>query len=270
MIGHSAPAERPVHEALSAALAGLSASQLSLIASIAQALQVPAESSIGPHTDIVDDVFSETMSNLLTVHHALHEEPLNKKSFEYLFKQCLTATGHAAALNSRPGDSAWDVEGAGYRWSLKTEAARGISAKAIKIEKLMEARWVREATTSEKCADAVRTVLPRHMEHYQRILILRAFDMGDGYSYFLEEIPVELLVRKFSSTLPVDIEKKGRSISYGADYFDDRGIKIFRMLLDSSVEKVRLWFQADHAIHHGSWRIRVTDVQEVQQESMAI
>ncbi len=186
--------ERTAHAEIAIQLTNLSANQLSLVSSIAHALQIPVDTTISPHSDIVDETFSETISNLLTVHHALHEEPLSKKSFEYLFKQCLTKGGRPARLNPNPGDSTWDVEGAGFKWSLKTEAARGISANSIKVEKLMEARWVREATTPEKCAEAVRTLLPRHMDHYQRVLVLRAFKTQNGYSYFLEEIPANLLL----------------------------------------------------------------------------
>lgn len=253
---------------VSGLLAKLSARQLSIIASMARALQVPVVATIGRHSDIVDETFSETISNLLTMHHALHEEPLNKKSFEYLFKQCLTAGGRSAHLNPNPGDSAWDVEGAGFRWSLKTEAAKGISASSIKVEKFMEARWVREATTPEKCAEAVRMFLSRHMEHYQRILVLRAFATGNGYFYSLEEIPADLLAAKFSSIRPADIAKRGNAISYGADFLDEHGSKICRILLDSSVEKIRLWFQTSYSRHHGSWQIRVNAIQEIQQESM--
>lgn len=260
--------ERTAYTEIATQLTKLSPNQLSLVASIAHALQVPVDTTMDPNSDIVDETFSETISNLLTVHHALHEEPLNKKSFEYLFKQCLTKGGDSARLNSNPGESAWDVEGAGFKWSLKTEAARGISANSIKVEKLMEARWVREATTPEKCAEAVGTILPRHMDHYQRVLVLRAFKTQNGYSYFLEEIPVQLLLEKFAAVRPDDITKKGKAISFGADFFDDHGAKIFRILLDSSVEKVRLWFQTSRATHHGWWGIKVSDVQEIQQESM--
>jgi restriction endonuclease SmaI-like protein len=253
---------------LSCQLARLSPSQIALIASMARALEVPVKAAINPTSDIVDEAFSEAVSNLLTLHHALHEEPLNKKSFEYLFKQCLTASGRQARLNPNPGDSAWDVEGAGFRWSLKTEAARGISAASIKVEKLMEARWVRDAVTPEQAAEGVRTVLTRHMEHYERILVLRAFGFPDGYSYFLEEMPVDLLREQFAQVAAGDVAKKGKAISYGIDFRDKYGEKIFRILLDSSVEKIRLWFQASHSVRHGSWHVRVGDVQEVQQESM--
>lgn len=221
--------------------------------------------TIGQYSDLVEEKFSETMSNLLTLHHALHEEPLNKKSFEYLFKQCLAAAGYSARLNPRPGDSAWDVEGGGFRWSLKTEAAKGISAKSIKIEKLMEARWVREATSPHSCAEAIRTILPGHLQHYDRLLVLRAFQRNNAYSYSLEEISIDLLTKKFISVSPEDIGKRGKAISYGADFYDDRDDKIFRILLDSSVEKIRLWFQADKAVTHGTWTICVEEVQAAQQ-----
>jgi hypothetical protein len=36
------------------------------------------------------------------------------------------------------------------------------------------------------------------------------------------------------------------------------GTRILRILLDSSVEKVRIWFEAAHAIQHGSWQVSLT------------
>lgn len=246
----------------------LTSTQLALVLSMARAMQIPVVVSDTADSDIVDDVFAETMSNLLTLHHALHEEPLNKKSFEYLLKQCLVASGRPAVINPAPGDESWDVEGAGYKWSLKTEAAKGISVSTVKIEKLMEAIWVREATDPDKCAEAVRTRINRHIQDYDRIIVLRAFATQDGYRYDLVEIPKPLLVASFENADPQQFEKQGRSISYGADFCDMHGARIFRILLDSSVEKIRLWFRSDFALIHGRWLVHVDAAQAAQQNTI--
>ncbi|MGY4712946.1 hypothetical protein ACXDF8_25935 [Mycolicibacterium sp. CBM1] len=246
----------------------LTPTQLALVLSMARAMQVPVTVSDTSDSDIIDDVFAETMSNLLTLHHALHEEPLNKKSFEYLFKQCLVASGHPAEINPTPGDESWDIRGAGFKWSLKTEAAKGISAATVKIEKLMEAIWVREATDPDKCAEAVRARINRHMQDYDRIIVLRAFVTTHGYRYDLVEIPKRVLVAHFESAEPQQFQKQGRSISYGADFSNTVGSKVFRILLDSSVEKIRLWYRSDFARVHGRWQVQVEAAQAAQQNTI--
>lgn len=45
------------------------------------------------------DAFSETLVNSLLLHHAFHEESLNKESFEYAMKGCAEAGGRVAELD---------------------------------------------------------------------------------------------------------------------------------------------------------------------------
>lgn len=256
-------------EGLTDALARLTPSQLTLIESMARAMQVPVDIGGTRSSDIVDDAFAETMANLLTIHHATHEEPLNKKSFEYLFKSCLLAQGLDAGLNPNPGNENWDVRGGEQKWSLKTEAAVGISRNQIKVEKLMEARWVREALTPTDCAYGVSTRVASHLHDYGRIVVLRAFKMADGYEYLLQEIPKASLAEHLKAARPENFSKNGKSISFGADFKDDNGHRLFRVLLDSSVEKVRLWFSADAAVLHGRWRVHGEAAREAHQSSIA-
>ncbi|MFD3487582.1 hypothetical protein [Streptomyces sp. NPDC058665] len=237
----------------------LSLRQLQTVASMVRNLHIPVQFIAGTGAGIVDSVFAEEMSNLLSLHHSNHEAPLNKKPFEYAMKRCLIAQGHQEAdLNPAPGESAYDVFGNNERWSLKTEAAKGLSPTQVKIEKFSEARWVREAITPEVCAAEVRERLPRHMEGYDRILILRGETRPDKFVYTLDEVPKSLLLSCFSSASPEMFSRKSRGgkpgISFGADFLHPTNHdKVFRMLLDSSVEKVRLWFQAKYCVRHGSW-----------------
>ncbi|MGI5165578.1 hypothetical protein ACQEU3_14570 [Spirillospora sp. CA-253888] len=243
----------------------LTQKQLELVAGMVKSFHIPVDYFPGQSTKIVDEVFAEEMSNQLSLHHSSQESPLNKKPFEYVMKQCLIAQGHSEAdLNPAPGVSAYDVFGNNERWSLKTEAARSLSATQLKIEKLSEARWVREALTAEVCAQEVRTRIPRHMEGYDRILVLRAETRPDCYIYKLHEVPKALLQRSVSEAKGEMFSKKDRGsrkgISFGADFYHpENGDKLFRMLLDSSVEKVRVWFQIRYCILHGTWIVRKPD-----------
>lgn len=237
----------------------LSMRQLETVASIVKSLRIPVKFNPHSGSNIVDDSFADEMSNLLSLHHANHEAPLSKKPFEYVIKRCLIARGYDESdLNPAPGESAYDVFGNGERWSLKTETGRRLSANQVKIEKLSEARWVREAVTPDLCAAEVRARLPRHMDGYDRILVLRAESRPDCFVYSLVEVPKKVLLDCFMTAGPEIFAKTPRGdkpgISFGADFAHPvHGDKVFRMLLDSSVEKIRIWFQLKYCIHHGSW-----------------
>lgn len=230
---------------------------------MAEALTVPSD-IVRYDSDLVDDAFAETLANSLLLHHAVHEEPLNKESFEYVMKGCAEASGRTAELNPGRGTATWDLKIDGAGWSLKTEAARGISPGTVKIEKLMEARWIRECTNPAKCAAAVRTHVPAHMVGYDRILVLRAFRLGDGgMRYDLVEPPVALILDRLSQVGPSVFTKEGSKESYGASIDDADGSRIFRILLDSSVEKIRIWFSVNHCRMHGSWSVKSADIQQL-------
>jgi Type II site-specific deoxyribonuclease len=249
--------------AFASVLVRLTPRRRALLLRMAEALTVPAD-VVRYDSDLVDDAFSETLANSLLLHHAIHEEPLNKESFEYVMKGCAEAAGHEAELNPGRGTATWDVMVDGVRWSLKTEAARGISLGTVKIEKLMEARWIRECTNPAKCAAAVSTQIPAHMAGYDRILVLRAFRLaGGGMRYDLVEPPVELILQKLSAVPASVFTKEGAKESYGASIDDAYGGRIFRILLDSSVEKIRIWFSVGHCRPHGSWTVKSADIQQL-------
>lgn len=243
--------------ALDAVLDGLTDTQLELVRVMAEAMRRPVLYRPQVGSDLVDDSFAEAFGNLLALHHAVHEEPLNKAAFEYALKNCALASGHRAEINDRRGSAVWDVRVDDTRFSCKTEAARGVSAHTLKIEKLMEARWIRECTNPARCAARVSQEVPAHLAGYDRILVLRAFREPEQLRYLLEEPPRELL-RSRLTDIPVHaFTKEGARESYGANIEAEDGTRIFRILLDSSVEKVRLAFSVDHCQHHGEWVVPV-------------
>jgi hypothetical protein len=79
----------PLRDEITTGLDSLPESRLHMIASVVRALKTPAEFTAESRSDLVDDRFAEIMANLLVLHHALHEEPMNKTRFEYVFRQCL-------------------------------------------------------------------------------------------------------------------------------------------------------------------------------------
>lgn len=242
-------------------VASLSDTQIGLLLRMAEAMQVPVEVERFAASDIVNDEFSEALANFLLLHHAIHVEPLNKAAFEYLFVACSEAAGRLAGRNPASGAASYDVEADDVRWSLKTEAGKSLSASTVRIEKFMEARWIRECTNPAKCAAAVRVHVPAHMQDYERMIILRAQQDATARvtSYELLELPKPELSR-LSEAVPDWFTKEGSKESYGADIVDDEGDKVFRILLDSSVEKVRIWFRTAKAINHGHWVVHRPEV----------
>ncbi len=73
--------------------------------------------------------------------------------------------------------------------------------------------------------------------------------------YVLTEPPKDTINDAFSAIDLDAFTKEGSKESYGANVYAVDGSRVFRVLLDSSVEKVRLWFSADHCIEHASWRV---------------
>jgi hypothetical protein len=214
-------------------------------------------------SDLVDDAFAETLANSLLLHHAIHEQSLTKASFEYVMKRCAEASGKTAELNPDRAAATWDLMIDGAGWSVKIEAARDTSPGTVRIEKLMEARWIRECTDPATCAAMVRTHVPAHMASYDRIIVLRAFRLaGRGMRYDLVEPPAAMIMEKLSAVSPSGFTKEGSMGGYSASIDDADGSRVFHIMLDSSAEKIRIWFSVAHCQMHGSWTFKSADFQQ--------
>jgi hypothetical protein len=209
-------------------------------------------------SDLATPPFVNCFSNFLLLHHGMYEDPLNKEAFEYLFKIANQAAGRHVTRNRLRGSATHDVRVDDTRWSLKTEAGKSQSANTIKIEKWMEARWVRECHNPTSCVNAMHYVV-EHMNDFERIAVLKAWTAKDGSEilYRLLELP-KASILKLGDLPHQAFTKEGAKMSYGANLVGEDGSRILRILLDSSVEKVRIWYSADHAIDHGSWRLALS------------
>lgn len=77
--------------------------------------------------------------------------------------------------------------------------------------------------------------------------------------YDLVEPPVAVILEKLSAVNPSVFTKGGATGSYGASMDDPDGSPIFRIQLDSSTEKMRIWLSAARCRMHGSWTVKSTD-----------
>lgn len=226
-----------------------------LLLKMAEALTAEVRTEVNPASNFLTPDLAVALGSQLLLHHATHEEKLNKKTFEYILKYACEAIGHHVTLNANPTFPAEDINVNGTSFSLKTQADSGIKPGAIYIQKLMEARWIRDYPTSEALAEAARQRIGAHLSQYQRMLVLRAFDLQQqGYRYQLVEVPLDVL--RLMSRLPNSaFSEKNKYGSSGANVSDLRGIA-FRILLDGSVEKVRIFnLRIDRCVVHADWYI---------------
>ncbi|MBB4892372.1 hypothetical protein FHS39_001383 [Streptomyces olivoverticillatus] len=251
-----------IKDRIIAGLHGLEARQLAAVESVVRNMHRKIEFRPGGTRDLVSEAFRDEMSLFLVVHHALHERALNKENFEYVFKQCLIASGDPTArLNPNQKQAKFDVAGGGHRWSLKTESGDSMSRKTVKVEKLTEALWIRNSPTAEDCARNVREKVTPRLLDYDRIVVLRALRKEGMITYSLEEIPWSPLHTALMNDTRAEIFSKRvrggkKAKSFGADYLKEgTQTRLFRMLLDTSVEKVRIWYALDECLHHGYWTL---------------
>jgi type II restriction enzyme len=84
----------------------------------------------------------------------------------------------------------------GERYSLKTQADARIQRDALYIQKLMEARWIRDFDDPRDLTVRLAGAVRQHLEEYDRILVLRAFPIhNEAVPYELVEVPKSLFER---------------------------------------------------------------------------
>ncbi len=242
-------------EQLEQVIRELNSVQKTLLLEMAKAMTRKIEEDINQSSDILVPEFATNFSNRLLIHHATHAEKFGKKAFEYAFASASTSVGKTANIVSRSNNPGADVVVDGVAFSLKTEASAGLKRDKITISKLMEARWIRDCKTPEDFANRVKNRVAVHSQQYQRILILRAYDVSQSeVKYDLIEIPRSLLL-EIGNLTAHDFSNRTAGGGSRADVYVS-GRKAFTLRLDGSVEKVAVsGLATDICFYHGSWMI---------------
>ncbi len=233
----------------------LTLSQKILVADVIGALEAAVSSNINSTSDICTPKFSEDFQNRLVLHHAINDEVLKKKTFEYAFRAACRFDGRSAELDENSVNPGADIVVDNVAFSLKTEASKNMSKKSLHISKLMEASWIRLCKDEEDIAQGVKSKVVPHLNQYERILMLRAFTIGgQTFEYFLIEIPLKTLleIKKLSAS---DFSKRTKKGSSRAAV-QINGEKVFSLGLDGSVEKITISsFGLKQCTIHGQWTV---------------
>lgn len=236
----------------------LTATRLSLLNQMAIALQTEFEGSPNADSDFASPRFYEYFASRLLIHHAVVEEKLNKKSFEYIFRDALRHDGKLAELSASSVHPGADLVLDGTGFSLKTEASKNIKSAKITISKFMEARWIRnenEAGLAQRSSQK----LNEHLKGYDRIVMLRAFYLKtEQVKYDLVEIPHALL------SLATQLEAQNIVLSRGNSGGGSAVIRqneqaVFTIKFDGSVEKITIAnLLVNQCTTHATWNIPLT------------
>lgn len=241
-------------------LEGLGGEEVKLLQGVADALRTKVEWEVSSQSDICSMAFVKAFESRLKIYHALNDEVLNKKTFEYAFANAARAAGHEASVTENSVNPGADVLVDGIAFSLKTEASGSIRPKKIKISKLMEARWIRDCRTGQEFVDGVQKNVVTHLQKYQRIMILRAFKIGrNAFKYRLIEIPTRLLLL-VQDVAAADFGPRSPNGSSRVAVFENNQ-RIFDLRLDGSVEKITVeGLDEDQCLFHAEWVIPVGSV----------
>jgi Type II site-specific deoxyribonuclease len=242
-------------------IAALSPSQREWITSLIERFAVTVEATALPTSDIASERFIVEFGDILRIHHSLSSEPFTKDKFEHALVRVMKALGKNAELASR-GNRGHDVSIDGVRYSLKTQADRGMKVDALHISKFMElgrGRWVDESDLA-----ALRDEFFHHMESYDRILSLRAFRPGtfDGtarWTYELVEIPKSLLGLARTGSIVMQHSSRQNPKPGYCTVTDNVGAILFQLYFDGGTErKLQIkGIRKDRCIVHATWSFAV-------------
>ena len=217
---------------------GLRPGQVRRLAEIAQVMAQPINASRDPNSDVVSEEFLASFGDILVIHHLNSAEPFTKDRLEHALVEQFVREGREASLSPR-GNPGQDVTVEGERWSVKTQADRGIRADVIHISKFMElgkGKWI---TVDD--LPGLRDQMLAHMESYERIFDLRCLSMNPRYrgarwEYELVEIPKPLLQRG-DGRFRMDDNSAQNPKPGHFTVVDDLGAIMFELYFDGGTER---------------------------------
>jgi hypothetical protein len=235
---------------LYAVVHGLDDQQIGQLLRVARALALPFAETIGPNSTVVTGPFAAEFRSRLQAHHATHNTPMDRLSFEAAFLAASDAAG-------RPTDEApsrttrfFDATVGGEQTSLKTEAAKAMKAGQLHVSKLSEAAWIQDMRAGRKRRERTLAFLDEFLAAVDRIFVLRFYRSDRVPHYELVEIP----------TAHFELVRSAPAAQFNRDapripIFDEEG-PIMEFCLDRSDSKITVRkIEKSRCIVHGDWRL---------------
>ena len=218
-------------------------------------LEAKLQISVKIHdSDLVSENFDKRFRAALLVHHSVNLHTLDKKAFEYSFRDSLRADGRTAELDPSSTYPGADIAVDSIPISLKTEGAKSTKREFIHISKLMESAWMKPFKKLEDFQKGISDHILKHLGKYERMFSLRAFSIPNGQEYELVEIPLEIL-RAASLVRTEDLSPITKAHGTHAWVKWD-GVRAFRLTFDGSDDKITIASLARHLCKiHAEWRV---------------
>lgn len=225
--------------------------QLNRIEWIVAALVRPIEALRLETSDLVSAGLLNEFGDILKMHHAGSSEPFTKDKFEYALVTSSIHCGRKAFKNPR-GNAGADVVIDGVRYSLKTQADKGIKSHVLHISKFME------LGKGEWDLPVLRDRFLHHMEGYDRICSLRAFNEGANWTYELVEIPKALFLKAAKGELTICDDSR-QTPKPGYCTVTEKDAVLFRLYFDGGTErKLQIKDIAkNRCVVHAEWKFKL-------------
>lgn len=181
--------------------------QLDVFERIAQAFTSNGRAFRDAASDLVTPCTLDGFDDALRIHHCFSDEPFTKDKFEHALVRVVRDCGEPAEMAPR-GNAGHDVTLGGVRFSLKTQADRGIRLDHLLISKYMELGKGEWTDDPGQLPSLTKRFLD-HLSRYDRILTLRRLPAASGWHrYELVEIPKALLLEASTGQHEMKMESK--------------------------------------------------------------
>lgn len=239
---------------LMTAIPGLSDYRLELVDRVASVFSQPWDVSSAKDSDIISGSSLIDFGDVLRLHHSFSREPFSKDKFEFALETVLKASGRAARLAPR-GMRGFDLSIAEQKFSLKTEAAKGIRVNKLHISKFMELGGGQWGNDPDDLI-GLRQQFLDNLAGINRILVLRALRKGSpDYLYELVEIPKSLLEKATIGRFEMRMESK-QYPKPGYCFVEENEKPLFSLYFDGGGErKLQIKdLMKELCIVHATWR----------------
>ena len=242
----------------------LTAGQINWIKKVVSQFLQPMEAWRNPKSDLITENVLASMGDVLRIHHSFSREAFSKDKFEFALEGGFRSSGIEAELAAR-GNRGYDITINGQKFSLKTQADKGIKESHIHISKFMElggGEW----TDKESDLIGLREQFFANTNGYDRILSLRCLSANreSPWRYELVEIPKTLLLEAKDGVLRMSSESTQNPKPGYCEVFDSEGRLKFRLYFDGGGERKLQIQHIDKSlcVVHAQWTLSVIDLEK--------
>ena len=184
---------------LKARIESLSPMDVRFVARLIDSLSSPPRADVTRTWLTAKPEWVEYFGLTISAHHGTTAEPLGLTGFEVAFRNACEAVGwvvdEPGSATQRFVDATVTADATARKLSLKSTAAKGLSATTAHISKLTEAAWIQDVRSARARREKTLDLFRQYRQAVDSIVMLRAFRRGSDAvptKYHLLEIPTEI------------------------------------------------------------------------------